>query len=426
MAVLAAAGAALGLRLAGGVAGEVVVVHIALLFLFPDGVELLGHGEGVQSGYAEHLSLAAGEEAAAVHAGDDADFGGQGTDLVLAAAVNAVALKQPGLDYLLLELVGDLLEVLVHVGVLLKEELVPVLDELVPALLADVLVVGVHGGLGLVHGGLDYLVEELLVEVRVLILELGLADVADHHVDEVEHGLELLVGLHDALVHDVLGDLLGGGLDHDDLLVGGGDGDGHAVGLAFSLGGVEEVLLAVPAEGDAGDGAVEGDVRDGHGGGGADHGGYLGGAVAVNGEDLALDGDVVAQVVGEEGAHRAVDQAAGQDGVQAGTALAAHEAAGDAAHGVELLVEVDAEGEVVDAVARAGRGGDGDEDGGLAVLHEDGGVGELSHAADLHAEGPAAVVYLVDLFVGEFLVLDDHSVVLLSGGLICAELGHST
>src|SRR5699024_2491006 len=290
-----------------------------------------------------------------------------------------------------------------------QEELVPAVDELVPALLADVLVVGVHGGLGLVHGGLDYLLKELLVEVGVLVLELGLADVLDHHVDEVQDGLELLVGLDDALVHDLVRHFLGGGLDHDDLLVRGGDGDVHAVGLALSLGGVEEVLLAVPAEGDAGDGAVEGDVGDGDGGGGADHGGYLRGAVAVNAEDLALDGDVVAQVVGEEGTHGAVDEAARQDGGQAGTALAAHEAAGDAPHGVELLVEVHGEGEVVDAVPRAGGGGDGDEDAGLAVLDEDGGVGELGHAADLHAQGPAAVVYLVDFLVGELLLADDHA-----------------
>ena len=411
VAVLAAAGGALGLGLAGGVAGEVVVVHIALLFLFPDSVELLVHGEGVERGYAEHLGLAAGEEAAAVDAGNHADLGGQGTYLVHATAVDAVAGEQPGLDYLLLELVGYLLEVLVHVGVLLEEELVPVLDELVPALLADVLVVGVHGGLGLVHGGVDYLREELLVEVGVLILELGLANLLDHLVDEVEHGLELLVRLHDALVHDVLGDLVGGGLNHDDLLVRRGDGDGHAVSLALGLGGVEEVALAVPAEADAGNGAVPRDVGNRHGGAGAYHGGYLGGAVAVDAEDLALDGDVVPEVAREERAHRAVDEAARQDGGQARTALAAHEAAGDAAHGVELLVEVDAEGEVVNAVARARGGGHGDEDGGLAVLGEDRGVGQLGHAPDLHAQRTAAVVNLIHAAVGELLVLDYHSFV---------------
>ena len=80
---LAAAGAAGGLGLADGVAGEVIVVHIALLGLFPDGVELLGGGKRVERADGEHLRLAAGEQARAVDAGQDADFGSERTDLVL-------------------------------------------------------------------------------------------------------------------------------------------------------------------------------------------------------------------------------------------------------------------------------------------------------------------------------------------------------
>ena len=81
-------------------------------------------------------------------------------------------------------------------------------------------------------------------------------------------------------------------------------------------GGVEEELLTVPAEDDAGDGAVERDIGDGHGGGGADHRGDLGGAVTVNGEHFAGDDNVVAQVGREERAHRAVDETAREHGVQ--------------------------------------------------------------------------------------------------------------
>ena len=103
----------------------------------------------------------------------------------------------------------------------------PMVDQLVPTLLADVFVVGVHGGLGLVHGGLDDLVEQLFVEVGVLIGELGLADLLDHLIDEGDDGLVGLVGGLDALEHDLVGDLLGAGLDHDDLLAGGGDGGVH-------------------------------------------------------------------------------------------------------------------------------------------------------------------------------------------------------
>ena len=218
----------------------------------------------------------------------------------------------------------------------------------------------------------------------------------------------MLVRLHDALVHDLLGNFLRLGLDHDDLLVGRGDGGDHAVALALFLGGVKEVLLTVPAEDDAGDGAVERHVGDRNGGGGADHGGDLGAAVAVNAQHFAGDDDVVAQVGREEGTHRTVDQTGGENGVEAGLALTAHEAAGDAADGVELLVEVDGKREVVDAVLRAGGGGAGDEHGGLAVADQNGGVAQLGHLADFHRKRAALKGHFILFVVGELLVGDDH------------------
>ena len=282
-------------------------------------------------------------------------------------------------------------------------------DPVVDAALAHVLVVGVHAvlhGLELVG---DQLFEELVVEGGVLILKLGLADLGHHLVDQVQHGLQMLVGLDDALVHDLVGDLVGLGLDHDDLLVGGGDGGGHTVGGLLLMGGVEEELLAVPAQDDAGDGAVEGHVGDGDRGGGADHGGNLGAAVPVHAQHFAGDDHVIAQVGGEQGAHGPVDQTAGQHGGQAGLALPAHEAAGDAAHGVELLVEVHGEGEVIDAVLGTGGGGAGDEHGGLAVADQDGGVAELGHLAHFHGQGAALVHHFILAVVGELFVGDDHS-----------------
>ena len=282
-------------------------------------------------------------------------------------------------------------------------------DPVVHARLAHVLIVGVHAvfhGLELL---LDQLVKQGLIECGVLILELRLADLGDHLVNEVEDGLKMLMRLHDALVHHVVRDLIGLRLDHDYLLVSGGDGGDHAVAVvALLLRGVEEELLPVPAEHDTGDGAVEGNVGNGDGGGSADHRGDLRGAVAVNTQHLAGDDDVIAQVGGEEGAHGAVDKAGGQNCGQAGLALAAHEAAGDAADGVKLLVEVNGEGEVIDAVLGAGGGGAGDEHGRLTVFDEHGGVAQLRHLADLHGQGAALVHDLILLVVGELLLGDYH------------------
>ncbi|SCI52688.1 Uncharacterised protein [uncultured Flavonifractor sp.] len=405
--VLAAVGGAGSLGLAHGVGGEVVVVHVPLLFLFPDGVQLLRGGQGVQGGHGQDLGLAAGEQAGAVDLGQHAHLGAQGTDLVLGAAVHAVALEQPGLDDLLLELVGELLEILVHLGVLLQVVLVPLVDHGVPALLADVLVVGVHGGLGLVHVLVHDLVEQLLVEVSVVVLHLGLADLGHDVVDEGDLLLDLLVGLHDALVHDVVGDLVGAGLDHDHLLLSGGHGHVHAGGLALLLSGVEDDLAVAVTHLQAADGAGEGDLGVAQAGGHADHGGDLGGAVIVHAHDGAGDAHVVAEVVGEQGADGPVDEAGGQHGGQGGTALTAHEGAGDAAHGVQLLLKVHAQGEEVHAVPGTGGDADGHVDGGVAVAHQSGGVGQLGGLAHLDGEGTAGDLSLEDLVVGELLVGDD-------------------
>ena len=404
---LAAAGAAGGLGLADGVAGEVIVVHIALFGLFPDGVELLGGGKRVKRTNGEHLRLAAGEQARAVDAGQDADFGSERTDLVLLAAVDAVAFEQPRLDDLLLELIGDLVEELIHIGILLEELLVPVLDHLVPAGLADVLVVGIHRGLGLVHEVFDDLVEQLLIEARVRVVELGLADLGDHAVDELDLLLVLVVGKLDGLVHGVVVDFVRAGLDHDDLLAGRDDRDVEIADLALLGVGVEHEFAVHKADLERADRAVPGDIGDGERGGGADQSRDLGRAVMVDAHDRRHDGDVVAEVGGEERADGAVDDAAGQDALFAGTALAAVERTGDAADGVELLLKVNGEGKEVDAVARAGGSRGADEHAGVAVADHDGGVGEFSKLADLKREGTASELHLVLVVVGELSVGDD-------------------
>ncbi len=404
VALLPAVDAAGAPGLAHGVGGEVVVVHVALFLFLPDGVQLLAGGEGVQGSHGEHLGLAAGEQGGTVDPGQHAHLGGQGTDLVLLAAVHPVALEEPGLDDLLLELIGDFVQVLVHLGILFQEELVPVVDEGVPALLPDVLVVGVHGGLGLVHGGLHDLVEELLVEVGMVVGHLLLADLGHDAVDEVHLGLDLLVGLHDGLVHHVVGDLVGPGLDHDHLGAGGGHGQVQLGGVLLLLVGVHDDLAVHIAHLQAADGAAPGNVGHGQTGGHAHHGGGLRGAVPVHAHDGAGDHHVVAEVAGEEGTDGAVDDPAGQHGGQGGLALPAHEGAGDAADGIELFLKVHAQGEEVHPVSGAGGGGDGHQHGGIPVADHGGSVGQLGHLAELQGEGAAGDLGLVDVVVELFLL----------------------
>ncbi len=341
-------------------------------------------------------------------AGHNGDLGGQGAYLVHGASVHPLAGQEPLLYNHFLDAVEDFLHILHHVGMVFRIFILYGGDPFVHPGFPDVFVVRVHAEGHAFHVVGADLLKKRVVKGGVVVRELGLADFLNHLVDEIQHRLKLFVGLDNTLVHDVVGNFVGGSLDHDDLFVRGGDGDSHAVGFPLGLGGIKEKILSVPAQGNAGDGAVKRDVGYGYRGGGADHGGDFRRAIPVDAEDFADNGHVVAQVRGEQRAHGPVDQAAGQHGGKRRTALPAHEAAGDAADGVKLFIEVHGQGEIVDAVPGTGRGGGGGQNGGLTVLDQHGGVGKLGHAAHLKAEGAAAVVQFIDLFVQKFFLFNDH------------------
>ena len=103
----------------------------------------------------------------------------------------------------------------------------------------------------------------------------------------------------------------------------------------------------------------------------------------------------------------AVDDAGGQDALLAGATLAAVEAAGDAAHGVHLLLEVHGQGEEVDAVAGTGGSGGEDEHAGVAVADHDGGVGEFGELADLEGQRTAGELHFILVVAGKLTVGDD-------------------
>ena len=408
VAVFTPAGTPAGTCLAGGVGGHIVVMHKALLFLFPDGIQLLGLRERGEGCNGENLGLAAGKQAGAVHLGQHTDFRCKRTDLIHGTAVNTLALQQPLFHDLLLELVDDLVHVLHHIRMVCFILLLHGSDPLVDAGFADILIVGIQAVFHAFELVLHQFLEELIVECCVVIFKLRLADLFHHLVDEIKNRLQVLMRLDNAFIHHFIGHLVGFRLDHNDLLVGGCHSGGHPVGLALFCGGVEEILLTVPAQHDAGDRAVKGDIRNGDSCGGADHGGDLRGAVAVNGEDLTGDNHVVAQVAGEKGTHGAVNQAGSQHCGETGLTLTALEAAGNSAHSVELLVEVNGEGEIVDTIFRTGGSSTGDQHYGLAVGDEHCRVAKLCQLADLHLERTTFISHFKFTVVGEFSVFDNH------------------
>ena len=203
---------------------------------------------------------------------------------------------------------------------------------------------------------------------------------------------------------DLLGDLRGAGLvvvprllgaaglDHHDgdVVTDAAAGDDQLEGglLALLVGGVRDPG-AVAAVGDAhgADGAVERDAREHQRRGGAVDGEHVVGVLLVGAHDGDDDLGLVAEAVGEGRAQRAVDQAAGEDGRVGGTALPAEERAGDAPGGVHPLLDVDGEGEEVDALADALGGVGGDQDVGAADPGDDGALALVGELAGLEREG---------------------------------------
>src|SRR5699024_10359616 len=123
--------------------------------------------------------------------------------------------------------------------------------------------------------------------------------------------LVLLVGQLDGGEHGVVVHLVGAGLDHDHLLAGGDHGDVQVADLPLLAVGVQHQLAVHEAHLQRAHWAVPGDVGDGQGGGGADQGGDLRGAVVIHAHDGGHDGHVVAEVGGEQGPDGPVNDPAG-------------------------------------------------------------------------------------------------------------------
>ena len=179
----------------------------------------------------------------------------------------------------------------------------------------------------------------------------------------------------------LLGDFVAGAFIHDDVgLV--ADVDEVEVGAALLfVRGVHDELAFDPADAHGAERSGPGDVGDGQRRGGAEDGQDVGLVLAVGREQEGLDLDLVVPALGEQGADGAVGEAAGEDFLLGGTALALEVASRETAGGGRLLAVVDRQREEILAGLRLGGGDRGGEDDRLAQLDGDGAVGLLGKAA---------------------------------------------
>ena len=165
--------------------------------------------------------------------------------------------------------------------------------------------------------------------------------------DGADRDLHLLVAEDHRAQHDLLGQALGLGLDHQHGVLGAGDYQVQLRGGEVFLGRIQQVLPVPVADARRADRAVEGKSRERERRRGAEERRDVGVDVRIHRQHGRDDLHVVEEAVREERADRAVDEARGERLLLGRTALALEEAARDAPRGVGLLDVVDGEREEV-------------------------------------------------------------------------------
>ena len=340
---------------AHAVGGEVVVEHELFgFFAAGDGVHVLGVGFGAEGDATEGLGFAACEDGGTVGAGHDAELGGEGTNGVHVAAVNALGK------------VGD-----VFANEFDFDE-VEEFDE------------GGGGGLGPFFGeggehvGLDGVDLALTIELagdeeceaeffagevaeELQFFGVGVA-FGDDFFGLAEHAAKFVLGVDDfddfgvAEFHGGeevgFGDLFGAAFHHEEAVAQAGVDEVEVAFFALGLSGVDDELAVDAADADATDGTHEGNVGDVKRGGGGVDGENVGLVHAVGGEEHDVDLHIIEVAVGEEGTDGAVGDARAENFFFAGALFALEITAGETAGRVILLAVFDLKRKIVDAFAR--------------------------------------------------------------------------
>ena len=346
-----------------------------ILRLAAGGVDDLRITRGAQGDDDQRLGFAAGEQCRTVRTRQHADTGGDRAHVVQLATIDA----HLGLQHAVAHgVVFEFLELLGHCGggpaVLLGLRLEPgqhVGLDRGDCVATLQLVAHLEGGGQLIadrtlDGG-----DQRLVARRCLPVPRRLAGLGGQLGDRADRGLHLLMTEHHGAEHHVLGQQLGFGFHHQHRTGGTGDDQVEVGSLQLGLRGVQQVLAVGVTDAGGADRALERDAGQAQRGGGAEQGHDVAVHFRVQRDDLGDDLHFVLEVIREQRAHRAIDQARGQRLLLGRTAFALEEAAGNAAGGIELLDVVDGEREEILAFLLLGRGDGGDQHHGAAHAGHD-------------------------------------------------------
>src|ERR1700753_30669 len=223
-------------------------------------------------------------------------------------------------------------------------------------------VVGDDGGLDLVDGlialelalGRDRvdqslavrsadLVEEILVELRRLVVDLRLAGLLAQLLDRGGDLFDFAVGDVEGVEDLGLGDALGAGLDHQDRLVGAGDDQVQVQFFVRLLGRVDDEVTVQFSDADRADVLGDRDRRDRQRRGGTVHRQDVVRVDEVHRHRHRDQLGLVVPALGEERTDRPIDHARGQRRLLARFALAAEERTRDLARGGHARLDVEGE-----------------------------------------------------------------------------------
>ena len=378
----AATGAAEAAGLTNRERRKVVVKDEALgLHAAGEGVEALGFLGRPEGRDDEALGIAALEEGGTVDAGEDVDLGADLAERLGIAAVGADAAGEDGLAVgLVLEVFED--DVEVNVAEATGAELggeggVGFGLEAFDVGGADGLLVAEDSG-GDAVGGDDALDDGAGLGAGADEGEvgLGLAAESDEFLDATDDRLDGLMGEGEGFDEAVFGNLVGGTLDHEHVLLVAHVDEIEGAAEHLLDGRIGYELAVDLGDADGGDRAVPRNLGDGEGGAGTVDHRDVGFVDLVGGEELTDDLDFIQEPLREERAARTVAEAGGEDFLFGRTALALEVAAGETAGGGVFLAVIDGEREeVLAGLHRLGDGGS-DEDVGLTDSDVDRAGGE--------------------------------------------------
>src|SRR5690606_11232805 len=352
------------------------------------------------------LGVAALEERGAVHAGEQANLGGNRTGRLRVTAIGAdTALEHRVAVRLVLQVfegdgevdVGELAFTEFRekrgLGLFLQRLDVGGADLL---LLAENRVADLRGDDALDNGaGLGRGFHQ--VELR-----LRLSDAGDEFLDRLDDGLDRLVAELEGFDEALFGQLVSGALDHQHVLLGADvdEVEGRGEHLLDRRVGAE---LAVDlGDANAGSRARTRDVGNGEGRGGAVHHQDVRLVHLIGGQEQADDLDLVEESLREERTAGTIAKAGGEDLLFGGTTFTLEIAAGETAGCGVLFAVVDGQGEEILAWPHRRGRGCGHEHVRLAQGHGHRAIGELREVAGGEFEPHARDfdgLFVVHLFV---------------------------